>query len=101
MARVAQAVVKTGTGYHRPSLERSDARWKDPSLQSAREGARCDPVGNVRAFHLRAYVVLSTVRTAATSMPLDPVFAVAGSDPVDGGNHLDQLTADVGALPTR
>lgn len=32
MARVAHAVVKTGTEY-RPFLERSDARWKDPSLQ--------------------------------------------------------------------
>ena len=31
MARVAHAVVKTGTEY-RPFLERSDARWKDPSL---------------------------------------------------------------------
>lgn len=34
-------------------------------------------------------------------MPLDPVFAMAESDPVDGGNHLDQLTADVGTLPAR
>lgn len=32
MARVAHAIVKTGTEY-RPFLERSDARWKDPSLQ--------------------------------------------------------------------
>ena len=32
MARVAHAVIKTGTEY-RPFLERSDARWKDPSLQ--------------------------------------------------------------------
>lgn len=32
MARVAHAVVKTGTEY-RPFLERSDARWRDPSLQ--------------------------------------------------------------------
>jgi transposase len=32
MARVAHAVVKTGTQY-RPFVERSDARWKDPSLQ--------------------------------------------------------------------
>ena len=32
MARVAHAVVKTGTEYRR-FLERSDARWKDPSLQ--------------------------------------------------------------------
>lgn len=32
MARVAHAVVKTGTQY-RPFIERSDARWKDPSLQ--------------------------------------------------------------------
>ena len=31
MARVAHAVVKTGTEY-RPFLERSDARWKDSSL---------------------------------------------------------------------
>jgi hypothetical protein len=31
MARVAHAVIKTGTEY-RPFLERSDARWKDPSL---------------------------------------------------------------------
>ena len=38
MARVAHAVVKTGTEY-RPFLERSDARWKDPSLM-CREGAR-------------------------------------------------------------
>ena len=30
--RVAHAVIKTGTEY-RPFLERSDARWKDPSLQ--------------------------------------------------------------------
>jgi len=32
MARVAHAVVKTGTEY-RPFLERPAARWKDPSLQ--------------------------------------------------------------------
>ena len=32
MARVAHAVIKTGTEY-RPFLNRSDARWKDPSLQ--------------------------------------------------------------------
>lgn len=32
MTRVAHAVVKTETEY-RPFLERSDARWKDPSLQ--------------------------------------------------------------------
>ena len=32
MARVAHAVIKSGTEY-RPFLERSDARWKDPSLQ--------------------------------------------------------------------
>lgn len=32
MARVAHAVIKTGTEY-RPFLERSDARWKAPSLQ--------------------------------------------------------------------
>jgi transposase InsO family protein len=32
MARVAHAIVKTGTEY-RPFLEPSDARWKDPSLQ--------------------------------------------------------------------
>ena len=32
MARVAHAVVKTGTEY-RPFLERPGARWKDPSLQ--------------------------------------------------------------------
>jgi transposase len=32
MARVAHAVIKTGTEY-RPFLERPDARWKDPSLQ--------------------------------------------------------------------
>lgn len=38
MARVAHAVIKTGTEY-RPFLERSDARWKDPSLM-CREGAR-------------------------------------------------------------
>ncbi len=31
MARVAHAVIKTETEY-RPFLERSDARWKDPSL---------------------------------------------------------------------
>ena len=37
MARVAHAVIKTGTEY-RPFLERSDTRWKDPSLRS-REGA--------------------------------------------------------------
>jgi hypothetical protein len=37
MARVAHAVIKTGTEY-RPFLERSDARWKDPSL-TCREGA--------------------------------------------------------------
>lgn len=70
-------------------------------LCKCREGAEGDPVDNVRAFHLGAYLVLRTVRTTAVSMPLDPVFAMAGSDPVDGGNHLDQLTADVGALPTR
>jgi transposase len=32
MARVAHAVVKTGTEY-RPFIERPAARWKDPSLQ--------------------------------------------------------------------
>lgn len=32
MARVVHAVIKTETEY-RPFLERSDARWKDPSLQ--------------------------------------------------------------------
>ncbi len=32
MARVAHAVIKTGTEY-RPFLERPDARWKDPSLR--------------------------------------------------------------------
>lgn len=32
MARVAHAVIKTGTEY-RPFLERPAARWKDPSLQ--------------------------------------------------------------------
>ena len=37
MARVAHAVIKTGTEY-RPFLERADTRWKDPSLCS-REGA--------------------------------------------------------------
>lgn len=37
MARVAHAVIKTGTEY-RPFLERADTRWKDPSLRS-REGA--------------------------------------------------------------
>lgn len=33
MARVAHAVVKTGTEYYRQFLKRSDAKWKDPSLQ--------------------------------------------------------------------
>ncbi len=70
-------------------------------LCKSREGAKGDPVDNVRAFHLGAHLVLRTVRTTAASMPLDPVFAMAGSDPVDGGNHLDQLTADVGDLPAR
>ena len=37
MARVAHAVIKTGTEY-RPFVERTDTRWKDPSLWS-REGA--------------------------------------------------------------
>jgi len=37
MARVAHAVIKTGTEY-RPFVERADTRWKDPSLCS-REGA--------------------------------------------------------------
>ena len=37
MARVAHAVIKTGTEY-RPFVERADTRWKDPSLWS-REGA--------------------------------------------------------------
>lgn len=37
MARVAHAVIKTGTEY-RPFLERADTRWKDPSLL-CREGA--------------------------------------------------------------
>ena len=37
MARVAHAVIKTGTEY-RPFLERAGTRWKDPSLCS-REGA--------------------------------------------------------------
>lgn len=32
MARVAHAVIKTGTEY-RPFIERPDARWKDPSLR--------------------------------------------------------------------
>jgi hypothetical protein len=63
MARVAHAVVKTGTEY-RPFLERSDARWKDPSLHVPR-GRESDPVDNVRAFHLGAYLVLRTVRTTA------------------------------------
>ena len=36
-ARVAHAVIKTGTEY-RPFVERTDTRWKDPSLWS-REGA--------------------------------------------------------------
>ena len=70
-------------------------------LCKGREGAKGDPVDNVRAFHLGAYLVLRMVRTTAAPAPLDPVFAMAGSDPVDGGNHLDQLTADVGDLPAR
>jgi transposase len=37
MARVAHAVIKTGTEY-RPFVERADTRWKDPSLWS-HEGA--------------------------------------------------------------
>jgi transposase len=37
MARVAHAVIKTGTEY-RPFLERADTRWKDLSLR-CREGA--------------------------------------------------------------
>jgi transposase len=37
MARVAHAVIKTGTEY-RPFVERADTRWKDPSLL-CREGA--------------------------------------------------------------
>ena len=40
MARVAHAVIKTGTEY-RPFLERADTRWKDPSL-TCREGAPKD-----------------------------------------------------------
>ena len=40
MARVAHAVIKTGTEY-RPFLEREDTRWKDPSLM-CREGAPKD-----------------------------------------------------------
>ena len=31
------------------------------------------------------------VRTTAAPAPLDPVFAMAGSDPVDGGSHLAQI----------
>jgi len=31
------------------------------------------------------------VRTTAAPTPLDPVFAMAESDPVDGGSHLDQI----------
>ena len=70
-------------------------------LCKSREGAKGDPVDNVRAFHLGAHLVLRTVRTTVASALLDPVFVMAGSDPVDGGNHLDQRTADVGDLPAR
>ncbi len=90
MARVAHAVVKTGTEY-RPFLERPDARWKDPLSASAVRALASDPVDNVRAFHLGAYLVLRTVRTTVAPAPLDPVFAMAGSDPVDGGSHLAQI----------
>ena len=62
-------------------------------LCQCREGARRDPVDNVRAFHLGAYPVLWTVRITAAK-PMDPVFAMAGSDPVDGGSHLDQFSRD-------
>jgi hypothetical protein len=60
-------------------------------LCKCREGARRDPVDNVRAFHLGAYPVLRTVRTTADKPLMDPVFAMAGSDPIDGGDHLDQF----------
>jgi hypothetical protein len=67
-------------------------------LCKCREGARRDPVDNVRAFHLGAYPVLRTVRTTANKPLMDPVFAMAGSDPIDGGDHLDQFN-DTGLSP--
>lgn len=67
-------------------------------LCKCREGASRDPVDNVRAFHLGAYLVLRMVRTTAAPVPLDPVFAMAGSDPVDGGSHLAQNAYRAGTL---
>src|SRR5690606_4209469 len=64
MARVAHAVIKTGTEY-RPFLERSDARWKDPSLQVPGGRSPSGPVDTVRAFHLGAYLGSTQVRATA------------------------------------
>ena len=65
-------------------------------LCKCREGAKRDPVDNVWAFHLGAYPVFRMVRTTAAKRPMDPVFAMAGSDPVDGGDHLDQVRDNTG-----
>jgi transposase len=40
MARVAHAVIKTGTEY-RPFVERTDTRWKDPSLSREAHARPC------------------------------------------------------------
>ena len=47
MARVAHAVVKTGTQY-RPFVERSDARWKDPPEKVWQRGVSFRPLSYAR-----------------------------------------------------
>jgi hypothetical protein len=43
------------------------------------------------AFHLGAHFVLRMVRTTAGPAPLNIVFAMAGSDPVESGSHLAEI----------
>jgi hypothetical protein len=56
------------------------------------------------AFGIRSQAVISTLlgqletvvmtmRSTPLSAPLDPVLAMAESDPVDGGRHLAQITS--------
>lgn len=49
MARVAHAVIRTGTEY-RPFVERADTRWKDPLCKAVR--ARKRLCRQCSAFHL-------------------------------------------------
>mgnify|MGYP005835250929 CR=1 FL=1 len=69
MARVAHAVIKTGTEY-RPFLERADTRWKDPSL-SCREGATATLSimfgPSIRHTHLILRMVRTTTSAGAES----------------------------------